>query len=207
MTKEVVIIDYQACNLGSIISAVKELNLMPKVSSTPQSHSVHRTPIILPGVGSFEFAMKNLKNSGWLEALKEFNHQGKFPLVGICLGMQLFADSSTEGETINEGLCFVRGKVIRLPRVSGERIPNVGWRRVTRERSYAKSQGPESSFQYFVHSYYISGIEQNCVSSKITWGDFQIPVAIHRDHLRGFQYHPEKGGRVGLRHLHDSLSL
>jgi len=125
---QVVVIDYGMSNLGSITRALEECGTTPKISSDP-TDLYQATHIILPGVGAFYDGMKHLRLLGFDKIMKIAVVKDKIPLLGICLGMQLLADTGIEGGKI-KGLGFIKGKTVKLKSSSQEKIPHIGWNEI-----------------------------------------------------------------------------
>src|SRR5262249_29475036 len=152
-----IVIDYGLCNIDSMVRALEECGAVD-VQRTRDPRTVERADrIILPGVGNFAAAMRNLKSMGLCAIIRECAERN-VPFLGACLGMQLMAETGTEGadhDTPVEGLGLVDGDVLRLEReTDDERIPHVGWNEVihTNESSLFKDIAQSADF-YFVHSY------------------------------------------------------
>ena len=152
------------------------------------------TSIILPGVGAFGYAMMQLEQMNLIGVLKELNDQKK-KIVGICLGMQLFYESSDE-HGVHKGLGFLKGKIIELP--DTVKKPHMGWNKliVENEDSILTKGIKPDDFAYFVHSYYATGVLSESVVASAKYG-CEVPAIISQDNLIGYQFHPEKSGEVG----------
>lgn len=202
----VAIIDYGLCNLGSMYRAVETHGGSPFVTSDPKEAAA-ADKYILPGVGAFPDAMKNLTASGMIDALCEIVLIQRRPLLGVCLGMQLLADYSTEGgKTL--GLSWIPGAVKRLePSNKAERVPHVGWNEVMLEKHSPLFDGIQSgSDYYFVHSYHFDVLSENHVLAKSPYcGDFVSIV--QKDNIIGVQFHPEKSQRNGMKFLANFLEM
>ena len=202
----VLIIDYGMSNLGSIKRALEECGAVTEISSDPEKlKSASR--IVLPGVGAFPDGMKNLRNMGLASAIHKAVIEEKIPLLGICLGMQLLADTGYEGGT-SEGLGLIPGEVRRfVPDSPFIRIPHVGWNEVykTAENSLF-TEIPDGSDFYFVHSYHFVPKEPaHIVATTPYCGGFAS--VIMRDNIAGVQFHPEKSGRPGFQLLKNFLEI
>lgn len=196
------IIDYGVGNLGSIARALEELKVDPKlINRAVDVHSVD--VLILPGVGGFAECMQLLYKGGWADALHEEVLGFKKPLLGVCLGMQLLADSGTEGATNGgsvEGLGFVPGKVAHLAANGCSlRLPHVGWNSIhlTQFKDQILRDIPNGTDFYFVHSYAFFPKEDEAV---LATADYHItfPVVVRKDNVWGTQFHPEKSSLAGL---------
>jgi len=195
------IIDYGAGNLRSLINSIKLSGKPFKILRRPDLKEV--TLLLLPGVGAFGSAIKNLEELGWIEEIRHWAERGN-PLLGICLGMQLFFETSEE-EGLHEGLKLIRGCVKRFPDM-GLPIPHMGWNEVkVREgkNNHILSNFPFPQFFYFAHSYYAL-TEEEVILGKTTYG-ITFPSIISKDNLLGFQFHPEKSGENGLKLLYLSI--
>lgn len=204
---KIAIIDYGMSNLGSIKNALTECGGQDvAVVSNPDDLSA-ATHIILPGVGAFKDGMDNLIKFGWIAPLDKAVLHDKIPLLGICLGMQLLADTGYEGGKV-EGLGLIPGVVDKLqPVAPGEKIPHVGWNEV-----YPKDKNPlfdgisEGTDFYFVHSYhFIPKNKKNILSTTPYCGNFVSGVVL--ENIYGVQFHPEKSQRPGFQILRNFLNL
>lgn len=193
------IIDYGMSNLKSVLNAFNYLNYDAIIIDKPiQLKQVDK--VVLPGVGAFGLAMEKIKNSGFEEAIKESVMAKKIPFMGICLGMQLMLDSSTEKGN-HKGLGLLKGKVDFLGnKVSNLPVPHVGWNTILPQNNATAFGGidkVDSSF-YFVHSYYCDLVDKKIVSATVDYGGFHFDVAIETDHIFAYQFHPEKSQKNGL---------
>lgn len=192
----IAIINYGMGNLLSVQKALARLGYPAEITSDPEV--VAAAPgVILPGVGAFADAMVNLQRLGLAAALREVDRRG-VPLLGICLGLQLFFTTSAEGGRV-AGLDFLPGKVERLP--VGLKVPHIGWNQVHLRRPGALFQGiPQESNYYFVHSYYIEPADSGIVTGVTEYG-LIFAASVQRGNLFGVQFHPEKSSRWGLKVL------
>ncbi len=209
----ITIVDYGHGNLYSIAQALKHVGASVKISSDPVDLSSAES-IILPGVGAFGAAMRELRARDLVKPLRDSAAAGK-PMLGICLGMQLLADSSEEFGDHN-GLGLIPGNIMRLPEAAstngvgydGERIPNVGWRPL-------KFKGPDVSYEgvadgsivYFVHSFRFVAREATDVTATISFNGDAIAASVRSGNILGFQFHPENSGSVGLNLLRRFVSF
>lgn len=200
----VVVVDYGRGNLFSVRQAVARVGGQPELSPDPDTVA-RAERLILPGVGAFGDAMAGLRARGLDEAVKAFAASGR-PLLGICLGMQLLLEESTEFGR-HAGLGLVPGRVDRLPRpieANREKIPNVGWCRLQPAPGGAAwgdsifERVKPGDFAYFVHSYAVHPAEPRHRLADIAFGGAGVAAAIASGPVSGCQFHPEKSGEVGL---------
>lgn len=201
---EIIIIDYGYGNIYSIKSAIKFLGFDAIVSNKIEE-IIDAQILILPGVGSFSQAMQSLKKLKLDTAIKEAVNKG-IGLIGICLGYQMLFESSSEF-TKTKGLGLLKGNVINIDKYSSEysRIPNIGWRplKVIRPDSILDFQ--DADMVYFVHSYIPQVKDKKFVLASINYGSELIDVAVRNKNIIGFQFHPEKSAKIGLKILKSSL--
>ncbi len=157
----------------------------------------------MPGVGAFKDAIDLLREKQLDVFLEESRDLGK-PILGICLGMQLLFDSSTEfGQ--HKGLSLIPGKIIKFD-VRDLKIPHMGWNELSIKKSLPLFENlPEESYVYFVHSYHLD-TEADVVSATTFYG-YDVQVAAQKDNVYGLQFHPEKSGDVGLQILRNFAGL
>lgn len=200
----VVVVDYGRGNLFSVCQAVTKVGGAPALTSDPAA--VRQAPrVILPGVGAFGDAMAGLAARGLDDALREFARTGR-PLLGVCLGMQLLLEVSTEFGR-HGGLGLIPGQVDRLPAPAPggrDKIPNVGWCQLWPAPGglpWALSlfaRVKPGDFAYFVHSYAAYPREAGHRLADIAFAGAPVAAAIAAGHIAGCQFHPEKSGEVGL---------
>lgn len=192
----IVIIDYGMGNLGSISNCLKSIGAKDIVITSDLKLIKKAKKIILPGVGNFKKAMENIKKYDMLNILNEKALVEQIPILGICLGMQLFFDKSEEGNV--EGLGWIKGDVVKLRFIDKKiKIPHMGWNYVELEKIsvLTKNLFLKNKF-YFVHSYH-------CLPKKInniivsTMYNKKIVSGIQKQNIFGFQFHPEKSHKYG----------
>ena len=196
----VAIIDYGSGNLHSALKAFERAaaeSTREKIILTNDPETVRRADrVVLPGVGAFADAIDALRRTGLAEAFVEAVQAGK-PCLGVCLGLQLLFDASSEdGE--HAGLGLIPGRVVRFESTPGLKIPHMGWNtlRVRRPSPLLEGVGPDPSV-YFVHSYYAQPADEADVVAEADHpGPFAAMVA--RGNLAAAQFHPEKSQAVGL---------
>lgn len=200
----VAIIDYDAGNLKSVQKALEYLGA--EVCVTRDREVLLKSDhIILPGVGAFGQAMDNLQHYGLVDTIKEVVKKG-IPFLGICLGMQLLFESSEESEGV-QGLSLLTGKIIKIPKMDGIKIPHMGWNSLELRNKATLFQGlPEHPYVYFVHSYYLEAKRELDVSAVAEYGT-TLHVSVERENLFGCQFHPEKSGEIGLTILKNFLEV
>ena len=192
-----VIVNYGVGNLKSISKALETVGASVVVTQNPDKIK-SASGVVFPGVGAFRSAIERLN------AMKDVIDSLEVPILGICLGMQLFATESTEGG-LHKGLDYIPGKVVRFPPSVGK-VPHMGWNTLEIIKETEILEGIESGeFVYFVHSYYIQ-TDDEFVISKTDYG-IDFPSGIERENYFGFQFHPEKSGKIGLRILENFVSI
>jgi glutamine amidotransferase len=194
------IVDCGLGNLASIANMLWRAGYEASISSEPQALLSARK-LILPGVGAFDTAMRNLRERGLAEFLEQRVLRDGVPLLAICLGMQLLSRRSEEG--LLPGLGWIDAETVRFQ--SDERhplrIPHLGWNEIVPAQSHPILDGlpPEPRF-YFVHSYHVRCNDPKNVLATATYGA-EFCAAVCRDHIVGTQFHPEKSHRFGLQLL------
>jgi glutamine amidotransferase len=198
----IVIIDYQAGNLTSVVRSLKALGVEGTVTQDP-AVVAQATRVIFPGVGAAGKAMATLRELGLDQALRQSFQRG-IPILGICLGAQVILEHSEENDTACLGL--LPGRTRALSRSEGLKIPHMGWNRVRFLRAHPIFTGlPEGAEYYFVHSYYPAPAETAMVVGVTDHG-IEFPCAIGWRNLVATQFHPEKSGRFGLQILENFLA-
>jgi len=201
----IAIIDYNIGNLASVYNACKLIGHEAVIVKDP-SQLCNYDKIILPGVGAFGDAMDNLISTGMFDAIKQYAKTNK-PILGICLGMQLLFDSSSEfGFT--EGLGLIPGKVIAFDKskmdMDEHKIPHVGWNKVFTKESIL-FEGLDSPYLYFVHSFHVLTDEKYAIG-KTHYG-YDFVSAVQNDNIYGFQPHPEKSHDNGIQILKNFVNI
>ena len=205
----ITIIDLNIGNIGSVVNMIKHVGGNCKVSSDPAEIKA-ATKLILPGVGSFDKAMNQLRNNKLEEVINEKATLQKTPLLGICLGMQLLTSSSEEGK--EKGLGLIPAETLSFNKAFdvkeiNERIPHMGWNdiRVEQENDLTKNLIESSRF-YFVHSYYVKcSNKENCLMTS-NYG-FDFASAIVKNNVFGVQFHPEKSHKYGKKLISNFVKL
>lgn len=198
----VVVIDYQAGNITSVVRSLRALGVEGKITAGPEA-VLAASRVIFPGVGAAGEAMATLRSRGLDQAMKEVWARGT-PILGICLGTQIILDHSEENDTPCLGL--IPGRTKALPRTPGLKIPHMGWNGVDFRGSHPVFAGlPEAAEYYFVHSFYPDPAESSMILGVTDHG-ISFPSAIGRRNLVATQFHPEKSGRFGLHILENFLA-
>jgi glutamine amidotransferase len=197
------IVDYGMGNIRSVCNAVEHLGFECRVLSTPESLT-ESDRIVLPGVGSFRDAMDRLRSGGWKHALDEAVLGRKVPVLGICLGMQLFFSVGDE-DGPSEGLGWIPGRVRRIEPPAGTKIPHVGFNALRILDGSGIMAGIEDgSCFYFVHSFHAVPDDPAVVTSTVRHG-CEFASSVRRGNIQGTQFHPEKSQGNGLRLLFSFL--
>jgi glutamine amidotransferase len=201
------IVDYGMGNVKSVANMLRKIGAAIKVISMP-SELNSSEKIVIPGVGAFDAGMSALDEKGLLPVLNERVLQARVPVLGICLGMQLFANCSEEG--ILDGLCWVDGEVKRFDFSSIEKslkVPHMGWNEVKPIIIHPLFKGiPVPMRFYFVHSFYFSTSNRENVLSTSYYGN-DFAAAIVKDNIMGVQFHPEKSHKYGMLLLKNFVEL
>ncbi|KST62811.1 imidazole glycerol phosphate synthase subunit HisH [Mastigocoleus testarum] len=200
----IAIVDYEMGNLHSVCKGLEKAGAIPKI--TDYSKDLERADaVVLPGVGAFDPAMRNLRNRGLEGPIKSVIASGK-PFLGICLGLQILFESSEEG--IERGLGIIPGKVKRFQPEAGITIPHMGWNQleITQQKSTLWEHLPSRPWVYFVHSFYVDPIDPKISAANITHGNQTVTAAIAKDNLMAVQFHPEKSSNIGLQILSNFVS-
>jgi len=189
------IVDYGMGNLRSMANALEEVGARPEMVADHAALDSY-DKLVLPGVGAFGRAMANLSAHSMDAALTEYAHSGR-QVLGVCLGMQLMAESSEESESV-AGLGWIPGRVIAFHPKEGVKVPHMGWNSLRIVRDHPMVRGIENgSDAYFVHSYhFVCADERNVVANSEHGVPFTAILA--RDNLVGMQFHPEKSQSIGL---------
>jgi imidazole glycerol-phosphate synthase subunit HisH len=192
----IALIDYHAGNLQSVKRALDFLNIENEITNSPKKVAAAQA-VMVPGVGAAGTAMKNLKQAGLVEAIRDFIKSGK-PYFGICLGIQILFEKSNEDNS--ECLGIFSGEVVKFSS-SDVKIPHIGWNPVEFEKTPKIMEDIKSGTPlYFAHSYFVVPEDLNIVKATTTHGE-TFPAVINRGNVWGVQFHAEKSGEIGLRVL------
>ena len=200
----IAVIDYDAGNIKSVQKALDFLGERAVVTRD-KSEILAAERVILPGVGSFGDAMAKLESFGLVSVIKEVAER-KTPFLGICLGLQLLFEESEESPGV-EGLGILPGRIVRIPKEEGLKIPQIGWNALKYPMEGRLLQNvPEGSYVYFVHSYYLQAQEKEIVNATVEYG-VTVEASVEKDNIFACQFHPEKSSEVGLQILKNFLSV
>ena len=200
------IVAYGMGNVRSVLNAFEHVGAEAALAGTPEELG-RVDKILLPGVGAFGEAMRRLGERGLKPALDEQVLGRKKPILGICLGMHLLAETGTEfGEA--KGLAYIPGRVEMIPRKgTGLRLPHMGWNSLDIVQDCPLLNGiAGDTCCYFVHSFYLKATSQDDVSATCDYGG-AVTAAVSAGHIFGTQFHPEKSQHVGLRILSNFAAL
>ena len=193
----ITIIDYGLGNVLACVNVYSRLNI-PVAVAKSANDLVNATKLILPGVGSFDHAMQQLDQSGMRQPVEQLVLQNAMPVLGICVGMQMLAKFSDEGEL--PGLGWIDGKVKKFDlstMPSGTNLPHMGWNDVKPVVDGGLFKGMEQDARfYFLHSFYFECHQQSNVLAVTDYGG-QFSCAVRRDNVYGVQFHPEKSHHFG----------
>lgn len=194
------IVDYGLGNVQAFANIYRRLGIDAKPAKTPEDVAA-ATKLILPGVGAFDWAMSRLNASGLRDALDQAVLQCAVPVLGVCVGMQMMADRSEEGEL--PGLGWIGGDVVRFETAAIQQrtpLPHMGWNDVQPTRPVWLFDGVESPRFYFLHSFYFRPTDQADQIATTDYG-YEFASAVGRGNIYGTQFHPEKSHEWGIRLL------
>lgn len=187
-------------NLGSMANMLKRIRIPAKISSDPGDIEA-ADKLILPGVGSFDHAMQKLQELDLIEVLNKKVVREKTPILGICLGMQLFTKTSEEG--VHQGLGWMDAKTIKFNPIEGIslKIPHMGWDTLDIRKPHFLMQDTDSNaMYYFVHSFYVVCNRSEDILSTSHYG-YDFVASFAKDNIIGVQFHPEKSHKYGMKLL------
>ncbi|WP_323593467.1 imidazole glycerol phosphate synthase subunit HisH [Aliarcobacter butzleri] len=194
----VAIIDYGLGNLGSIYNMFKKVGIESIITSDVESIK-KASKYVLPGVGSFDHGINNLKNAYFFETLEKEVLNNKKPILGICLGMQLLTNFSEEGKEI--GLGWIDAKTVKFNMIDKTlSIPHMGWNKVNPKTTNNIFENLENNRFYFVHSYHVVCNNKENILATANYGE-KFTCSIYKDNIYGVQFHPEKSHKFGMQLL------
>ncbi len=206
----ITIVDYKSGNISSVINSFKEVakgkvtfevtSDLDKIKSSDK--------LVLPGQGSFKSCVDALsKIKGLKDTLNEFVVTNKKPLLGICVGLQMFADVGYE-ETETKGLGWISGKVLKIDNQNGKyKLPHIGWNQINIVKDSKIFKDIENnSHMYFVHSYEFVPNDKKVISATTDYSS-NIVCSVEKENIFGTQFHPEKSDRIGLKIIDNFINL
>jgi|TARA_R110000782_G_scaffold118028_2_gene208479 imidazole glycerol-phosphate synthase subunit HisH len=203
----ITIINYNAGNIKSIQNMLKRIGAKSIISSSAEEIA-QADKLILPGVGSFDYGMKNLQQSGLIEIINEKVINNKTPILGICLGAQLLGNNSEEG--IEKGLGWIDMDIVKFDKskmTEQLKIPHMSWNEVVVSKKSMLMEGLEDEARfYFVHTYHMQLENENDVLTKSNYG-YEFVSAVEKENIFGVQFHPEKSHKFGMRLLQNFVNL
>ncbi len=206
----VTIVDYNSGNISSVINSFKEVaKKKVNIEVTSDLKKIKFSDkIVLPGQGSFKSCVNALNEiSGLVDTLNEFALTNKKPLLGICVGLQMFADIGYEEEE-TKGLGWIAGKVSKINNQNGKfKLPHIGWNQlnIIKDSKIFKDI-EDKSHMYFVHSYELLPEDKNVISSTTDYSS-NIVCSIEKENIFGTQFHPEKSDTTGLKIINNFINL
>ena len=206
----VTIVDYKSGNISSVINSFKEV-AQDKVKievTTDVSKIKSSDKVVLPGQGSFKGCVDALKSiNGIVDSLNDFVMIKKKPLLGICVGLQMFADVGYE-ETETKGLGWISGKVTKINNQNGKyKLPHIGWNQINILKGNKIFKDiKDKSHMYFVHSYEFIPVDKNFISATTDYSSNHV-CAVEKENIFGTQFHPEKSDKIGLKIIDNFINL
>jgi len=207
---KVTIVDYSSGNISSVINSFKEVaqNKATIEVTSDLSKIKSSDKIVLPGQGSFKSCVDALnKISGLNDTLNEFVIANKKPLLGICVGLQMFADVGYE-ETETKGLGWISGKVSKIDNQNGKfKLPHIGWNQINiLKDSKILNEVENNSHMYFVHSYEFIPSDNKVISATTDYST-KVVCSVEKENIFGTQFHPEKSDKTGLKIINNFINL
>ena len=207
---KITIVDYNSGNISSVINSFREVaQNKVNIEITADLKKIKSSDkVVLPGQGSFKSCIDALNNiNGLLETLSEFVMKNKKPLLGICVGLQMFADIGYE-ENETKGLGWISGKVSKIDNQKGKyKLPHIGWNQINIVKDSKIFKDIENnSHMYFVHSYEFIPNDKS-VTSAITNYSSNIVCSVEKENIFGTQFHPEKSDKIGLKIIDNFINL
>ena len=207
---KVTIVDYSSGNISSVINSFKEVAQNKAIIEVTSDLNKIKfsDKIVLPGQGSFKSCVDALnKISGLNDALNEFVLVNRKPLLGICVGLQMFADVGYE-ETETKGLGWISGKVSKIDNQNGKyKLPHIGWNQINiLKDSKIFKQVENNSHMYFVHSYEFVPTDKTVISATTDYST-KVVCSVEKENLFGTQFHPEKSDKTGLKIINNFINL
>lgn len=200
----VAIIDYNAGNLKSVQKAFDYIG--KKAICTRDYHDIlNADRVVLPGVGSFEYAINELRKNELDKAIYEVCEKN-IPFLGVCLGLQLLFERSMESPDV-KGLSLLEGEIVRFPDDNNLKVPHIGWNSLKLHNDGRLFRSiDDGAFVYFVHSYYLRARNEEIVTASCDYG-VNIHASIEKDNIFACQFHPEKSSTIGLKILENFTEI
>ena len=206
----ITIVDYKSGNISSVINSFNEVAKdKVKIEVTSDINKIKSSDkVVLPGQGSFKSCIDGLnKINGLVDTLTEFVKNNKKPLLGICVGLQMFADVGYE-EKETKGLGWISGKVSKIDNKKGNfKLPHIGWNQINILKDSKIFKDIENnSHMYFVHSYEFVPKDKNLISATTEYSS-NIVCSVEKENIFGTQFHPEKSDKIGLKIISNFINL
>ena len=206
----VTIVDYNSGNISSVINSFKEVAKdKVNIAVTSDLTTIKASDkVVLPGQGSFKSCIDGLNSiNGLTDTLNEFALENKKPLLGICVGLQMFAKVGYE-EIETNGLGWIAGKVSKIDNQGGRfKLPHIGWNEIDiQKESKLFKDIKNKSHMYFVHSYEFIPMDKSVISATTDYSS-KIVCAVEKDNLFGTQFHPEKSDKIGLKIIENFMKI
>ena len=207
---KVTIVDYNSGNISSVINSFKEVAKdKVNIEVTSDLKKIKSSDkVVLPGQGSFKSCVDALNNiNGLFDTLNEFAIVNKKPLLGICVGLQMFADIGYE-ETETKGLGWIPGKVSKIDNQNGKyKLPHIGWNQINIVKESKIYKNIENnSHMYFVHSYEFIPKDKTVISATTDYSS-SLVCSVEKENIFGTQFHPEKSDKIGLQIIQNFINL
>ena len=206
----IIIVDYKLGNISSVINSFIEVAKdKVKIEVTSDINKIKSSDkVVLPGQGSFKSCVEGLNNiKGLVDTLNKFVIANKKPLLGICVGLQMFADIGFE-EAETKGLGWISGKVSKIDHQNGKyKLPHIGWNQINIVKESKIFKGIENNaHMYFVHSYEFVPDDKNVISATTDYSS-NVVCAVEKENIFGTQFHPEKSDKIGLKIIDNFINL
>ena len=207
---KITIVDYKSGNISSVINSFKEVARdKVNIKVTSDLNKIKSSDkVVLPGQGSFKSCVDALNNiDGLVDTLNDFAISNKKPLLGICVGLQMFADIGYE-ETETKGLSWISGKVSKIDNLNGKfKLPHIGWNQINIVKDSKIFKNIENnSHMYFVHSYEFIPEDKSVISATTDYSS-NIVCSVEKENIFGTQFHPEKSDKIGLKIINNFINL
>jgi glutamine amidotransferase len=206
----ITIVDYNSGNISSVINSFNEVaKNKVNIEVTSNLNKIKSSDkVVLPGQGSFKSCIKALNSvNGLVDCLNELAIINKKPLLGICIGFQMFADIGYE-ETETKGLGWIPGKVLKIDNQNGKyKLPHIGWNQINIVKdSKIFKDIKNNSHMYFVHSYEFVPEDKNVITTTSDYSS-NIVCSVEKENIFGTQFHPEKSDKIGLKIIDNFINL